>query len=590
MVNNGEKVGILPTAAPASIKRPQRSKWRLLGFITLLVVGVAFRYTTKFGPFSYIPGQLGLHDPKLCPQSDALYPDRHAKLWESLGDDFNRDAFTKRAVEWLGGAVRVPTESYDKMGPVGVDKRWEVFGPFHDYVLQSFPLTHATLSLTKVNTYGLLYEWKGSDNSLKPLLLAAHQDVVPVEPKTVDQWKYPPFSGHYDGEFIWGRGSSDDKSGLIGALSSIETLLEKNFKPTRTIILSFGFDEEASGVQGAQSLSRAILDKYGENSIALLVDEGGGFSEVGGSIIAVPGIAEKGYTDTRVTVSTAGGHSSVPPPHTSIGILSRLLVEFEANPIRPRLERDTPIYSTVQCVGQHAKQFPGRLRALIKASVHSDTALAKLEAELIKDETYKALIGTTQAIDLVQGGVKTNALPEEAWAVINHRIATQSSVASVQQRDTEVLKKLSKEFNLTFTAFGSTISPQGGSNAGALTLSEAWGTALEPAPVTPTGENSAPWQLLSGTIKATYNVHRGLEGADNVFVSPGIMSGNTDTRYYWKLTPHIIRYNHWNMGKSGSALSNGIHTVNERIRAQNFVEVIKFFTMLILNVDETTTF
>jgi Gly-Xaa carboxypeptidase len=82
------------------------------------------------------------------------------------------------------------------MGPVGVDQRWEVFGPFNDYLVQSFPLTYVTihlwddnkqrarpalydshqrLSLTKVNTYGLLYEWKGSDSNLKPLLLAAHQ-------------------------------------------------------------------------------------------------------------------------------------------------------------------------------------------------------------------------------------------------------------------------------------------------------------------------------------------------------------------------------------------------------------------------------
>jgi len=36
-------------------------------------------------------------------------------------------------------------------------------------------MSHANLKLTKVNTYGLYYEWRGSDVSLKPLLLAAHQ-------------------------------------------------------------------------------------------------------------------------------------------------------------------------------------------------------------------------------------------------------------------------------------------------------------------------------------------------------------------------------------------------------------------------------
>ena len=102
-----------------------------------------------------------------------------------------------------------------------------------------------------------------------------------------------------------------------------------------------------------------------------------------------------------------------------------------------------------------------------------------------------------------------------------------SAVAAVQERDTNILKHLAKEFNLTFNAFGSDIIPKDTASAGELTLTDAWGTALEPAPVTPTGEESAPWKLLSGTIKAAYNAHRGLEGADNIFVSPGITSGNT---------------------------------------------------------------
>jgi hypothetical protein len=34
------------------------------------------------------------------------------------------------------------TESYDGMGPVGEDPRWEVFGPFHDYLLGAFPLLY----------------------------------------------------------------------------------------------------------------------------------------------------------------------------------------------------------------------------------------------------------------------------------------------------------------------------------------------------------------------------------------------------------------------------------------------------------------
>ena len=102
-----------------------------------------------------------------------------------------------------------------------------------------------------------------------------------------------------------------------------------------------------------------------------------------------------------------------------------------------------------------------------------------------------------------------------------------SSVAAVQERDTNLLKHLAKEFNLTYTAFGSAISTGDDPTAGTLTLTDEWGTALEPAPNTPTSEDSAPWQLLSGTIKAVFNAHRDLDGGDNIFVSPGIMPGNT---------------------------------------------------------------
>jgi Gly-Xaa carboxypeptidase len=78
--------------------------------------------------------------------------------------------------------------------------------------------SHATLQRTEVATYELVYHWQGTDASLKPLLLAAHMDVVPTNAATEDDWINPPFSGYYDGEWIWGRGSCDDKPGVIGSM------------------------------------------------------------------------------------------------------------------------------------------------------------------------------------------------------------------------------------------------------------------------------------------------------------------------------------------------------------------------------------
>ncbi|VDB87986.1 unnamed protein product [Peniophora sp. CBMAI 1063] len=572
---------LLPHATPApSPQRSRKLRWAVLG-ASVLAATVYFAPSVSHA----FPSCLRAHHSHvklqdLCPQEEALYPQKHADLWSELDNAYGTDGFKENTIRWLGDAVRVPTVVNDQQGPVGEDARWEVFGPFHEYLLKAFPLIHSTLKLTKVNTWGLVYEWKGTDADLKPLLLAAHQDVVPVEQGTVNQWDHPPFSGFFDGEYIWGRGSLDDKSGLIGIMTTIETLLSQDFTPARTVVLAFGFDEEASGVKGAASIAPVLESMYGQKGYALLVDEGGSFGEQFGTVFANLAIAEKGYTDTRVTVSTPGGHSSLPPEHTSIGILSRLLVELEANPLPAKLARGTPIYSTVQCYAAHGSELPHGLRRAVAASSHSNHALHKAEKILFGyDANFKSLVGTTQAIDLIQGGHKTNALPEEAWAVVNHRIATDSNLAAVQTADTQRLAKLAKHFNLTFNAFGQALAEGG---AGTLTLADAWGASLEPAPLTPTGVDAKPFQLISGTIRAAHAATTGEE--NGIVIAPSIMSGNTDTRHYWNLTDHIFRYNHWNMG--GEKQLAGAHTVNEHMRVDDFVGMIRYFTALILNADE----
>lgn len=123
--------------------------------------------------------------------------------------------------------------------------------------------------------------------------------------------------------------------------------------------------------------------------------------------------------------------------------------------------------------------------------------------------------------------MKTNALPERAWAVINHRIATDSSVAELQARDTDVFKSIAEKFNLTYTAFGQKV--RDGQESVALNVGDAFGDALDPAPVSPTaGDEAEAYKVLSGTIKSVFNVHRCLDG-DNISVAPGVSTGNTGT-------------------------------------------------------------
>lgn len=99
----------------------------------------------------------------------------------------------------------------------------------------------------------------------------------------------------------------------------------------------------------------------------------------------------------------------------------------EDNPQTPRLTRTSPVYSTWLCQAEHAPDIPWPLKEALKGSVYSDVALRVAEDlvfHLEGSELDRALLSTTQAVDLIQGGVKVNALPEQAEAVINHRIAT----------------------------------------------------------------------------------------------------------------------------------------------------------------------
>jgi Gly-Xaa carboxypeptidase len=151
------------------------------------------------------------------------------------------------------------------------------------------------LDIKYINTYGLLMEWKGKNEALKPYLFMGHQDVVPVLKDTESKWTYPPYSAHFDGRFIWGRGGSDCKNVVIGVLEAFETLLKKGYQPERTMLASFGFDEEISGHHGAAYLAKEIENARGTDSIELVIDEGGlGIKEMYGVTFVLPGLGEKG--------------------------------------------------------------------------------------------------------------------------------------------------------------------------------------------------------------------------------------------------------------------------------------------------------
>ncbi|KAK1811554.1 hypothetical protein LTR12_014047 [Friedmanniomyces endolithicus] len=516
-----------------------------------------------------------------CLQPPPLFPpttdESLQRLWEYIGTE----AFKSASIVRHSGAVKIDTSSFDDMGPVGEDERWDTRFAFHDYLAATFPRIHQDLKLEKVNTFGLLYTWQGSDESLKPLVLMSHQDVVPVPASTVDAWTHPPFSGHYDGTFIWGRGSSDCKNQLIAGMETIELLLDAGYKPQRTIILSFGFDEEISGREGAGTLAPFLIERYGENGVAAIVDEGAGFSKQWGQVFALPGVAEKGYTDVFITVRTPGGHSSIPTDHTSIGILSGLLSKIESVQYRTYLADESPMLGLMQCGADHAPNFPSKLSKLLSkrsnSNTHSSPRTCKPKPDALALEAAKMgppvkyLMQTSQAIDVISGGVKVNALPERTTVTVNHRINIGDTPETVWKHLTALAKPIAEKYNLTLHAFDDV-------KEAPLSISlYASRNTLEVAPVTPTDMTTvSPYAVLAGTTRAVYG--------EDVVVAPGMMTGNTDTRYYWPITKHIFRFGPGYDPETDSGLGN-IHTVDEKISVANHVGMVKWFVLFVQNMD-----
>ncbi|KAJ4252889.1 hypothetical protein NW762_010795 [Fusarium torreyae] len=487
--------------------------------------------------------------------------------------------------------VQIPSICYDDLGGVDDDDRWEPFSKIPGVLEEKYPTVHKYIVPEKINKYGLVYTVHGADDDLKPILLTAHQDVVPVESETLDDWEHPPFGGYYnetDG-YLWGRGASDDKSAITALMSALESLLsQEEYKPRRTVIFAFGFDEECSGTRGAGEISKYLEEQYGEDGIAVILDEGGaGLQNLGGTLYALPAVYEKGYLDVWFNLSVVGGHSSVPTPHTAIGIMSEVITTLEHNPFRPEIERNGPVHQALTCLAQYSPHALPELTRLVRWG-NLDGA-AHLLAGLSRDTQYT--IQTSQSVNIINGGQKINALPEFVTVGVNHRFAPQDTIGDIQHRIVHLVENIARKYDLRFEPFEDDedykeyLMTNGLSHQcdkarnlwkpiynGTLSVE-----VKKKSCITPKSPTSGPvWNTLAGTIRYTY-----ADEASTVVAAPGAMTGNTDARHYLNLSKNIYR---WSPG-SLKSFSN-IHTVNERLLMSEHVNMVKFYYDFIRNFDQ----
>src|SRR5881275_1671948 len=442
---------------------------------------------------------------------------------------------TTAAVERLAGALRFRTISNQDSTQFDAAE----FRRFQDYLRTSFPRLHARLGREITGGFSLLYEWRGSDTTLKPILLMAHQDVVPVEPGTESRWTEPPFAGRIAGGYVWGRGALDDKGSLVGTLEAVEHIIAAEAKPRRTVYLAFGYDEEVGGRRGAAHIAELLASRNVHPELVL--DEGGALTTgmVAGisAPVALVGIAEKGYVTVALTAQAEGGHSSMPPDETAVGMLAVGITRLEQHQM-PRAIRG-PTAAMFDYLGPEMPFGPRLVMA--NRWLLGGVLAAKFGAT----PQGNAMLRTTTAPTVLQAGIKENVLPSSARALVNFRILPGDSVEGV----VEHVRRAVDDPRIAVNALQTTFS--------------------NPSAVTPV--EAGPFQLLARTIRQV---------APGTVVTPWLVVGATDSRHYARLTPNVLRFVGATIGKDDL---RRVHGTDERVGVRAYADVVRIYIQLLKN-------
>lgn len=485
--------------------RVRRALLGLFGALVVLVAIVVVR-TARFGR-----------------NTQDTSPVRQAGVAADLGDP--------AAIGRLGEAIRIPTVSYfDSAAKISE------FRKLHAFFERSYPLVHARMRREVLDSGTLLYTWRGSDTALAPVVFMGHQDVVPVEPGTEKDWRHGAFSGDTAEGSVWGRGTLDDKISVLGLLEGAEILMKRGVQPRRTVIFAFGHTEEVGGPSAERTA--ALLESRGVRPL-FVMDEGGvvGQGLVPGvpGVVALVGVAEKGYLTLRLTARARGGHSSMPQPETAVSLLAAAVSKVQRTPLPAHLNHATvAMFNTVG----PSMDYP---RRMVMANLWLFESL--LESQLAKMPSGNAMIRTTTAATMISGGIKDNVVPSSAQAVINFRLLPGDSVDWVLRR---VKEMISDE-----RVFVDTVN----------------GLAKEATGVAP--QDSEGFKMIAQAIRETWS---------GALVSPYLVFGGTDARHFYRITPNVYRFAP--ILVQGETLSL-LHGTNERVALKDYLGAIGFYTRLI---------
>jgi carboxypeptidase PM20D1 len=274
----------------------------------------------------------------------------------------------------------------------------------------------------------------------------------------------------------------------------------------------------------------------------MVVDEGGvigdGLLRGITAPVALLGIAEKGFATIELSVRTTGGHSSLPPRESAIGILGAAVARLEARPLPARLAGPT-----AQLFERVAGALPFAQRVVF-ANLWATRPLVL--RTLTASPTTNAMVRTTTATTVFHAGTKDNVLASEARAMVNFRIHPGDSIATVLRHVRDAIADPRVEVKL----------------AGRF--------SSEPSAVSRT--DSEAFRTLERSIRSV---------VPNALVAPYLVVVVTDSRYFADLCPNVFRFLPLRLDTSDL---ERIHGTNERIAIADYERAIRIYRRLLLDV------
>lgn len=429
----------------------------------------------------------------------------------------------------LGELIKIKTVSHEKKDEID-------FSCFEQYIEKTkelYPNVFSKCEWEITKEYAFKIKVKGLSDE-KPTVLMAHYDVVPV----TDGWDHDPFLGEVVDGYLYGRGTLDTKNTMACALCALEKALEKNYIPKNDLYLCFGSNEEVYGDSQVK-----IIEEFKKQGIkpALVFDEGGGiinnaFPGVSKDT-AFLGMVEKGMINIKLSYDGNGGHSSTPRKNGPIIRMSKALAKLEATPMKPEII--PTVKEMLNIMGRNCT-FAFKI---IFANMWLFKGLVKKLFPILSADT-RALVSSTFAFTIIEGGNQTNVIPNHVEANVNVRIAPFNTPEQVLEH----VKKVINDPEIKIT--GSDINKMYGECS----------------------FNSEGYQIIKETTIETYN---------DTIVAPFVMLGGTDGRHYNEISDCVIRFSPIKVTNEDR---KGIHGLNERIKVENLEKCLEFYQRLLTKI------